>query len=329
MKRYPEFERMLADLPSHFSRGAKLGRPKAPASAPKGVVVCGMGGSALPGLILEAMASSGNLGVPVIVWRNYDLPRIMPPQSLVICLSYSGNTEETISSFLRARRKRLPILAITTGGKLAEAARKYRVPLVLIPAGLPPRLAIGYLTGAVLGALKLDRIGGGITGQKLMPASRVSKNIARLLTAKIPLIYSPPEWQTLAHIWKIAFNENAKIPAFSYAFPEINHNEMMGLASRPLPANKTLAAIFLADSASHPRIRRRIKLTQAILRRRAKIKTLEVKLSGRSFFEKLIYGIELGYWSSYWLAVGRGVNPFDEKLIEDFKKEMGSPKATP
>lgn len=329
MKRYPEFERALADLPSQFNRGAKLGRRKVAGSTPKGVVVCGMGGSALPGVILKALADSGDFKIPVLVWRNYGLPKIMPPRPLVICISYSGNTEETLSSFVAARKKHLPVLAVTTGGKLAVLARKYRAPLAQIQRGLPPRLAVGYLTGVVLGALNLERITNAIAGKKFADAGRLSKKIARFMKGKIALIYAPLEWRGLTHIWKIAFNENSKIPAFSYPFPEINHNEMMGLASRPLPATRNLAAIFLTDPSSGSRIRRRMRLTQAVFRRQAKIRTLEIKLAGRSFFEKLVYGIVLGYWASYRLAIQRGIDPFDEKLIEDFKKKMGSPKATP
>lgn len=318
MKRHLEFERFLKGFVEQFKEGARLGGKFRLKKKPQLLIICGMGGSALPGLIVKAMSLHKIWRVPVLSWRNYGLPPIVPPQSQIICISYSGNTEETVSSFSEAKRARHPLLVITSGGKLRELAKKYRVPLVKIPSGLLPRLALGYMAGAIISVSGSEAMLGRARPRiDLALAKRIAKN----LRGKIPLIYAPTEWETVAHIWKLAFNENSQIPAFTYTFPEMNHNEMMGLAGKPSPVNKNFVAILLRDRWSHPRIQKRMRLTAPVLKR-AGIKTITVDIKGRSFFEKLFSGILLGYWTSYWAAMGRGANPLEERLIEEFKYLM-------
>lgn len=295
------------------------------------IVVCGMGGSGLPGYALDSWALVEGLPFRVTVWNSYDFPKIQNTKTPVFCVSYSGNTEETISNFLEARRRGHPVTVITAGGKLAALARRYRVPVIPVPPGLPPRSALGYLTGAILEALakqKAVRISakGRRAFHRFDPTKRipVGARLARGLAKRVPLIYTGRNWYALGHIWKIALNETAKIPAFSYTIPEANHNEMEGFAEKPFAANRNFHALFIGVAGDHPRIKKRMRLSKRVWVR-AGVPVTEITLPRGEFWSVLFRGVELGYSAAREIARLRGVDPDATKAIEAFKKEMTRP----
>lgn len=298
-----------------------------PAEKIKKIIICGMGGSALPADILKIYLQENKIILPVKIHRDYDLPYSADKETdLVICISYSGNTEETLSAFEKARISGFKIMAIASGGKLAELCRQYGIPIVIIPKGLQPRLALGYQFSALIKILAnceliknnlLDDI---LSLENLLKPKTLEtygKKIAKKLKDKIPLIYASKKFKNLARIWKIKFNENSKIPAFSNYFPELNHNELVGFENDGYP----ISVIILRDALDQTKIKKRMELTAKILRKRG-IDVDFIDIIGKDILYKVFSNILLADWASYYLALEYKINPTPVKIVEELKAGM-------
>jgi len=294
-------------------------------------IICGMGGSALPGDVFEMVNNDLLLtNLPILIHRNYGLPSSTNKNSLIICVSYSGNTEETISAFKEARRKKLFIVAIASGGKLIELAKKNNVPFAQISAGIQPRCSLGYQFSALMEILSSLKI---IKSQRknlldlekrLKPKNFEEKGkiLAKKMTGSVPLVYSSEKYQYLARIWKIKFNENAKVPSFFNFFPELNHNEMTGIGECEIKSlKKIFKIIILEDKKDHPRVLKRMAVLTEIFKNNG-VEIFPVEVKGKNIFEKVFNSSLLADWVSYYLAVFNGVDPTPIKLVEEFKKRM-------
>lgn len=295
-----------------------------------GLIVCGMGGSAI-GADLAAAALGGRLNRPVDVVRAYGLPLWTPPDRVVFCSSYSGNTEETMGCYAAAEAVGARRVVATTGGSLAEAARRDGVPVIGMPAGLQPRAAIGYTfavaaeVAALAGAASAIRTEIDSSAAHLESAtdSLLSKasEIADQVWGSVPLIYGCGLTAPVAYRWKCQINENAKLPAFSHDIPEADHNEIVGWDGSP---NGAYSAIFLTDDDQHPRERQRIELTGELIGSKAhSVVTLETE--GRSRTERLLWAVMLGDLVSLELAVRAGADPTPVAVIESLKDRLGRP----
>lgn len=284
------------------------------------VVVCGMGGSAIGGDLLKAYCSTTKL--PVFVSRDYNVPEFVDNYSLVFSVSYSGNTEETLSAFHDAKKKGAQIIAITSGGELSKIAGK----VVKIPSGLQPRAALGYLFFPMMGILynsnivdvkntDLNEMLALLNQQQEIKAK--AEEIARKIQGKIPLIYSSELLKPVAYRWQTQINENAKYPAFHSSFSEMNHNEIN--AFRAMERTKFLA-ILLRDENDHPRIKRRMDICREVMERRIDVE--EVKVKGSSLLARMFYTIYVGDYSSYYLAIRERVDPTPVEVIEWLKKQL-------
>lgn len=301
------------------------------------IVVTGLGGSAIGGDLLRVYAA-GQISVPIIVNRDYVLPKFVGPDTLVFAVSYSGNTEETLSAYAEARSRGTSVVAITTGGKLGEAAKNDGFPVVEIPGGISPRAATGYLfipTLKVLNRLGLlsdvtEEINEminliGDMREKLGPAvaetENLAKQIARKLQGKIPVIWgSAGTTEVVAQRWKGQINENAKSPAYWNVLPELNHNEIVGLE---LPAEilKKIHIIILRDERDHPRVQKRIEITKEVIQNAVDGYT-EVRASGNGVLARLYSLIYTGDFTSVYLAVLNGVDPGPVRVIDFLKREL-------
>ncbi|MBI1754959.1 bifunctional phosphoglucose/phosphomannose isomerase [Candidatus Azambacteria bacterium] len=287
-------------------------------------VVCGMGGSAFAADAFRA----ANPGPRVVVHRGYGLPRAAErekDETLVIAVSYSGNTEETIDAFNAARAAGLAVAAVASGGKLKELALACGAPFVEIPAGIQPRMALGYLLKA---QMKLMGYESGLRNVSALASlldssayEEKGKVLAGALFGKIPVVYASGRNGPVAYNWKVKFNEGAKIPAFWNMFPELNHNEMTGFDVTD--ATKTLSErfhfIFLTDTQDHPRLRRRMEVTRRMLSARGFGVTTEA-LAGDSPWEKICASLLVADWAAYHLARSYGTEPEKVPMIEEFKK---------
>jgi glucose/mannose-6-phosphate isomerase len=301
---------------------------------PAGLVVCGMGGSAIGG-DLAAAALGDRATRPITTVRTYGLEAWTPPESLVLCASYSGNTEETLACFDAAGAAGAGRVALTTGGKLAEAARAESVPVIGIPAGMQPRAAVLYMIVATLECAALCGAAPGLhaeidtaTGllERLVeewgpdsPEDSQAKAVARALQGTVPVVHGAGPTAATARRWKTQLNENAATAAFWSELPEANHNEICGW--RRGRAAAPLSAVFLEDPDQHPRIQRRIELTAAEVEN-AGATALRVGSRGESRLERVLSLVLLGDLASAYLAVLEGVDPTPVEAIERFKADL-------
>jgi glucose/mannose-6-phosphate isomerase len=304
---------------------------------PGGLIVCGMGGSAIGG-DLAAAALGDRATRPITVVRGYALESWTGPDSLVLCSSYSGDTEETLACFEAAGAAGAGRVALTTGGKLAEAARAEDVPVIGVPAGMQPRAAVLYM---LVGTLECAALSGAAPGlhSEIDTATALleqlveewspdgaedsqAKTIARELRGTVPVVHGAGPTVAPARRWKTQLNENADAPAFWGELPEANHNEICGWrrGSEIAP----FSAVFLEDPDQHPRVEKRIGLACAEAER-AGAKALRVGARGDSRLERVLSLVLLGDLVSVYLAVLDGVDPTPVKPIERLKAELAKP----
>ena len=317
-------------LPEHLRDALwRIETARAPTMEAPAAFVCGMGGSAIGG-DLAAAALFDRLTKPMLVARGYELPSWAPPGSAVLCSSYSGDTEETLACYAAAEAVGAQRLVATTGGELAELARRDGVPVIGLPAGLQPRAAVGYMfcVAAELAALALagprinteiDAAASHLVGAMGGAESRASE-IAGQIGDAVPVIFGSDLTTPVAYRWKTQVNENAKSPAYSARLPEADHNELEGWSG----ADGRFAAIFLEDRDQHPRERRRFELTaEAIEPQAAAVVRLETE--GETRTERLLHAVMLGDLVSIELANARAVDPTPVEGIESLKRELGRP----
>jgi len=302
-----------------------------PLDAPGGLVVCGMGGSAIGG-DLAAVAFGNRLSRPLTTERGYELPFAMLPDRAVLCSSYSGDTEETIACYEAAEALGARRIVATTGGRLAKAARADGVPVIGLPAGLQPRAAVGYLftvaaevaalTGAAPGIrTEIDSAGAHL--REVAPALvDRAEELAAQLTGSVPVIYGADLTVPVALRWKTQVNENAKLPAFTASLPEADHNEIEGWDGAPEVGR--MSAIFLEDRDQHPRVRQRFDVTAAMVEPAAH-HVARIETEGESRTERLLWAVMLGDLLSLQFAAARGVDPSKIEYIDRLKEELGHP----
>lgn len=301
-----------------------------PVDAPLGLVVCGMGGSAI-GADLARGAIGARARRPLVTSRDYSPPSWLDENALVLCSSYSGNTEETLSAYNAVGATGAQRVVMTTGGKLAEAARADGVPVIGVPAGMQPRAAVAYMT---VGTLELAALAGvtdslrpemeaasallrGLLeewGPDAAPDS-AAKALAGRLQGQVPVVYGAEITAPAAVRWRAQLNENAEIPAFDGVLPEMDHNEICGWGQ------PTFTAIFLEDESQHPRVKRRVDLTEEVVRA-AGSPVERVSSRGATPVERLLSLVLLGDLTSLYLAILNGVDPTPVAILDDFKQRL-------
>jgi glucose/mannose-6-phosphate isomerase len=295
-----------------------------------GLVVCGMGGSAVGALLAEA-ALGDRLTAPMLIVRDYELAPWTPPSFAVLCSSYSGGTEETLACFEAAEALGVRRIVATTGGRLADAAREAGVPVVGIPSGMQPRAAVGYMftiaaeVASLVGAADAIRTeidsSAAHLEHRLEPLLERSASVADDLEGSIPAIYGCDLTAPVAYRWKTQMNEQAKTMALAGELPEIDHNEIVGWTGA---ASEAFSAVFLEDRDQHPRQRRRAELTAGLIEPRA-ASVVRIETEGETRTERLLWAVLLGDLVSLQLAARRGVDPATVDVIERLKDELGRP----
>jgi glucose/mannose-6-phosphate isomerase len=293
-----------------------------------GVMLCGMGGSAIGGE-LAAAALGDRCTLPLLTVRGYGLPPWATPDWSIVCSSYSGNTEETLACLDAAGVLGAKRIVASTGGKLADAARSEGLPVIGLPGTIPvPRAAVAYtfVVAAEVAALagvprihtEIDAAAAGLQDAR-EGLLEVAADIAVQLEGTVPVIYGADLTASVAKRWKTEINENPKLPAFAAELPEADHNEIEGW---PGAAEGAFSAIFLADVDQHPRVRRRIDVTAELVSANAAA-TLTLKGEGNSRTERLFWALMLGDLVSLYLAALRGIDPTPIEAIEGLKRKLG------
>jgi glucose/mannose-6-phosphate isomerase len=294
-----------------------------------GVMVCGMGGSAIGG-DLAAAALGNRLTRPLITVRGYELPSWVTPEWTALCSSYSGATEETLACFAAAEALGVRRIVAGTGGALVEEAREAGVPVVGLPGILQPRAAVAYmfavsaevagLAGAAPRVHTEIDAGAAFLEEQLDALQARAAEIAGRLEGTLPVINGADLTAPVARRWKTQVNENAKLPAFFSELPESDHNEICGWAGAP-ESGANLSAVFLEDSDQHPRERHRFKLTaEAVAEAGAEV--VRVETVGETRVARLLWAVVLGDLVSLKLAEARGVDPLPVEAIEGFKAAL-------
>jgi glucose/mannose-6-phosphate isomerase len=295
-----------------------------------GVLVCGMGGSAIGG-DLAAAALGDRLTRPLLTVRGYELPSWATPEWTVLATSYSGDTEETMACFAAAEALGARRIVVSTGGALVEAARADGVPVVGLPGILQPRAAVAYMFAVAAEVAALAGAGPRLHTEVDVAASFLearseelrarAAEIAARLGGVPPVVYGADLTAPAARRWKTQVNENAKLPAFFAELPEADHNELCGWIG---DAATGLSAVLLEDSDQHPRERRRFELTaEAIAAGGAE--AVRIETVGETRVERLLWAVMLGDLVSVELAAARGVDPTPVEAIEGFKAALGRP----
>ncbi len=317
--------KVVDEFPEQLSEAEELAERIKVSGEISSIMIAGMGGSGHPGDMLKAYAQSSGLKIPVYVVRDYFLPEYTSSKTLLFAISYSGNTEETVSALKHALRKGARAIVITSGGKLRAMAEQHSLPLVVVPSGIQPRLALGYMFVPILmilagsGYVKDPRhdISKAVNFMKSAKIKEQAKRLASKLAGKVPLIYSSAQMAIAAYIWKILINECSKAHAFSNTFPEMNHNEIN--AFKNLQAK--YYAVFLKDELDFDRIRARMEITKDIISK-AGVESTEIVLKGESFLTKLFTALQTGMYVSYYLALEYNTDPTPVPVIEELKDRL-------
>ena len=313
---------ILESIPEQIAEAVKLAKDVKVTDPVKRIMVAGMGGSAVSGDILKAYLRDK---IDVTVNKDYSLPELAGKETLLFIVSYSGNTEETISAFRTAQRKNMNMVVITTGGKLEELSKISKTPCIIIPKGFQPRAALAYLFFPMLAVLynshfidnPVEDIKNTIKALKNPKFKERAQDLAEKLVEKIPLIYSSEKMGVVAYRWKTQFNENAKIHAFCHVFPELNHNELVGYGN----IKAGYHVVIIKDDDDYVKIKKRMDITKRLISE-AGINVTEMVIKGDCFLTKLFSAIYLGDLTSYYLALKYGTDPTPVDVIEELKKEL-------
>lgn len=294
-----------------------------------GVLLCGVGGSAIGGE-LGAAALGNRLTRPMVTVRGYELPSWATPEWTVLCASYSGDTEETLACFAAAEALGARRIVVTTGGALAEEARQADVPVVGLPGILQPRCAVAYLFASAVEAAALagaaPRIhteidtAAAFLEERLGDLRERAAELSARLAGTVPVIYGADLTAPVARRWKTQINENAKQPAFFSELPEADHNELCGWPG----ASNRFTVVMLEDSDQHPRERQRFELTAAAISD-DRTQAIRLETVGETRVERLLWSVVLGDLISLELAEANGVDPLPVEAIERFKAALGRP----
>ena len=305
-------------------------------SSCRNIVVAGMGGSAIGGDVVKTIIHN-ELTVPFYVNRNYSLPNWVNEKTLVICSSYSGNTEESLSAYEDALNKGAMICGISTGGKLSENIRSKGFDLITIPGGLQPRAALAYSFVPMLYMLNkieliskspIDNIFNSIKSlEKKRETSSIGDTsnpifkMAKDIYGMIPIIYGNTDTTDIVALrWKCQLCENSKMLAYYNEIPEMNHNEIVGWGNNPDLLSE-LSVIWLRNESDNERARARQKITKSLLDD-INIVQHEVNADGVNILERLLDLINYGDWLSYWCAILHNTDPSPVEKINKLKKAL-------
>jgi glucose/mannose-6-phosphate isomerase len=297
------------------------------------IIISGLGGSAISADLIKNYLSS-EIEIPIIVNRNYNLPKFASKNTLFIASSYSGNTEETISALKQATAIGCKIVCITTGGEVEAIAKNKNIPCVKVQPGFQPRYSLGLSFFSLLKVfqeLKLisdqSNIVENVTSLWKLKGVEYSKEgnyaytFAESLVGFIPVIYSVADsTSSVGYRFKCQLNENSKLHAFHNEIPEMNHNEIIGWESQQ---EKVFHAkiINIVDESYHPQIQKRFDILIDIFSKTG-ADTLSLKSNEKLFKVRLLDLIYLGDWISYYLGVLRGYDPSEIDNIYTLKERL-------
>jgi glucose/mannose-6-phosphate isomerase len=302
------------------------------------VVVLGMGGSGIAGDVVREVAGPF-MPVPVVVHKGYGMPNFIGENTLVLAVSFSGNTEETVETVTEAALAGGRVVAVSHGGELASLAAQWRVPHIPIADGIPmPRAGIGALSVPLL--IVLERLGlfPGASSwveaaviqlkkrrEQLTVDDNPAQRLARRIGRQLPIVYGGGGPGGLAALrWKNQFNENAKVPAFCHQIPELTHNEICGWGQHGDVTRQVFRLILLRHDFEHPQVARRFDLTTELVDE-VVAAVEEVRAEGEGALAQVFDLMLFGDFTSLYLAFQEDVDPGPVPVLDYIKERLAQP----
>ncbi len=302
------------------------------------IIISGMGGSAISGDIVQSLLRD-RLEIPIYVNRQYDLPKWTNKNTLLISQSYSGNTEETLSTFKHGCQKRCKIIGISSGGKLQDSCEKRDISHIKIPPDLPPRAATGYMLFTSLYGLKQIKIikldleseidetisitqeFRNYNKKEIPEKDNISKQIAKKLISTTPQVYGFDIYSPIAKRWCTQFNENSKIICRYDEVSECNHNDIVGWSMNPDVTKKFICILFRDDETETIYMSKRLDFMKKLYESVA-ADVIEIQVKGKKRLTKMMYAMYLGDFISCYLAILRKIDPTPVSIINELKDEL-------
>ena len=328
---------VITDFPDHALKAIKLAEDiEITKRDINNIVISGMGGSAISGDILKEWLRD-KIDIPILVNRDYNLPKWVGRGSLSVFLSYSGNTEETLSSFREAISRKSMCVGISSGGKLEEICKEKGIPHVKIPSGFQPRAAIAYLLFPTIRivqkigllanvdeeikeTIKISQEISDNNKKEVKQSDNLAKSMALAIKDTLPHIYGWRYYAPIARRWRTQINENSKMIARFDEVPECNHNDIVGWTDRTEIAAMS-SCIFLRDKDEPDRISERYDFMKEIFER-AGAKVLEVEATGKGLLARMISLMYIGDFVSCYLAILRKMDPTPVDVISKLKERL-------
>lgn len=301
------------------------------------VVFLGMGASGITGDIIQA-ALGPDMQVPIFVNKGYELPMFVDNTSLVFAISYSGETEETLTTFEECLKRGIQPVVISTGGTLLNRAKELGLANIVVPSGYQPRAAVGFLVFPALAVIEklhlveskrleieatLDMLKAQATSiaGDVPTAENPAKQLAEKLYGRVPVIYGAEGLTAVAAMrFKEEINENAKVPAFYNSFPELNHNEIVGWELLK-NVSESFALVVIRETDEYIRIKKRIDITLSLIKENFG-EVAEMRGNGESKLARVLSLIHLGDTTSVYLALLNGIDPSPVNKIKALKEGL-------
>lgn len=321
---------LIAEFPDNITEALEIAS-KAKISTPKheirNVLICGMGGSGIGGRLVAKWVED-ELSVPVAFSQDYGIPGFVSKHTLLIGSSYSGNTEETLSSIHQALEKGAQLIGITSGGQLLELCQENKYDVIVVPGGNPPRSALAYSLVqllhifAELGMSSKIRLTEMAKARDLIVAEQdsiraIGREMASFIHGNVAIFYGTADYEPVLVRARQQFNENGKNLGWSHAIPEMNHNELVGWGG----GDDRFALVVLETDDVHPRNAKRLEITKATIAKKTK-NLMSVQSKGKSRIERSIYFINIVDWASLYITDLNGADPIDIEIIDYLKDEL-------
>jgi glucose/mannose-6-phosphate isomerase len=291
------------------------------------IVVTGMGGSGIAGNLVKDWIKD-KLLVPFAVNHEYNLPAYVNQHTLLIVISYSGNTQETLEAFQIGLKKKASIIVISSGGGLQQMAQEHGIDILPLPKHIPPRASLGHTTIQLLFILYFHHLidwnfileiqsAIQLISDKQTSIQIEAEQVAKKIKGCLPIIYTATPYEAVAIRLRQQLNENSKQLCWNHTFPELNHNEIVGWESN----YQNLAVIIFDGHTADKRLKLQQEIAQDIIKKHTNNFTV-LYAQGQTELIRSLYLIHLSDWISFYLAQTRGVDPMEVKSIDQIKSAL-------
>ena len=290
----------------------------------RNVMITGLGGSGIGGTIVSELVAKECI-VPISSNKGYDLPEYINENTLVICSSFSGNTEETLEAFDKAMTKNAEVVCVTSGGKLLDLAKENNLNYIQLPTAESPRTMMGYSItqllyflnhyGLISDSFKADLNNAATLIDNFQTEIQAdAERISDHIEGKMPIIYACDGYEGMAVRFRQQLNENAKMLCWHHIVPEMNHNELVGWRNK----NENLAVIFFRNDSDYIRNQKRLEINKEVVSKYTS-SVMEYWSKGTSIIEKTFYFVNVGDHVSYILSERNGVVAEEIEVINNLK----------